>query len=69
MALYLMKKMMKMANGLEKNDEAPAKKKKVGAGEDNKAPEEIPFAPEVEEEEEEVPQAFDNTLENLMTIE
>lgn len=69
MALYLMKKIMKMANGQDKKEETPAKAKKGAAVEENKAPEEIPFAPEAEEEEEEAPQAFDNTLENLMTIE
>jgi hypothetical protein len=68
MAIYIMKKMMKMANGEEKK-EAPAKSKKGAAVEEIKAPEEIPFAPEAEDEEEEAPQAFDNTLENLMTIE
>jgi hypothetical protein len=70
MALYMIKKMMKMAvGGEEKKSEAPAKKKKGAVVEESKAPEEIPFAPEDDEEEEEAPQAFDNTLENLMTIE
>ena len=67
MALYLMKKILKMAKGENsKNDSVTQGKKQVE--EDGKAPEEIPFAPEADEEEE-VPEAFDNTLENLMTIE
>ena len=69
MALYIMKKMMKVGAGEEKKIDQVAKSKKGAVAEENKAPEEIPFAPEAEEEEEEVPQAFDNTLENLMTIE
>ncbi len=65
MALYLMKKIMKMAKNEDKNEEKSSKAKK---GIVEAAPEEIPFAPEADEEEEQVPQAFDNTLENLMTI-
>jgi hypothetical protein len=49
MALYLMKKIMKMAKNEDKNEEKSSKAKK---GIIEAAPEEIPFAPEADEEEE-----------------